>query len=114
MGLCNGGQKLHGLFMSERIYKVLNFQLIYGVFVIISTIAIISLVFENQLIQYVTITAMIGLCVVYALIAIFNCSTKVKRYLYWIARSKAKRSGALSDYDLREISKQNLKNGIKR
>jgi hypothetical protein len=52
------------------------FQAIFSVFAIVATVAIISLVYDNDLIQYLSILTMIGLCAAYIIIAIFDCSNK--------------------------------------
>jgi hypothetical protein len=52
------------------------FQAIFSVFAVVATIAIISLVYDNDLIQYLAILTMIGLCTAYAIIAVFDCSNK--------------------------------------
>jgi hypothetical protein len=58
------------------------FGIIYFVFLVVATAAIISLVFDNQLVQYLSILAMIGLCTAYVIIAIFDCSTKAHILLF--------------------------------
>ena len=59
-----------------------HFGIIYFVFLVVATAAIISLVFDNQLVQYLSILAMIGLCTAYVIIAIFDCSTKAHILLF--------------------------------
>ena len=72
----NGGQKVHS-FLNTLEYKILlYFHTIYGVFLVVATIAIISIVFDNPVVQYLSILSMIGLCTIYGIMAVFDCSTK--------------------------------------
>ena len=88
MGLCYGGQKFHAFLIFLDKYKVLAryFGIIYGVFLMVATAAIISLVFENQVGQYLSILSMIGLYTAYIIVAVFDCSTKAHILLFGLLK----------------------------
>lgn len=49
------------------------FRLIYGLFLVVSTFSIISIVFDSDIGQYLSILSMIGLTTSYAILAVFDC-----------------------------------------
>ena len=53
------------------------FGIIFGVFLFISTAAMISIIFDNDVGQYLSILAMIGLCISYGILALFDCKLNI-------------------------------------
>lgn len=49
------------------------FGIIIGVFLFVSTMGTISIMFDSDVGQYLSILAMIGLCTSYAILALFDC-----------------------------------------
>ena len=74
-----------------------HFGIIYFVFLVVATAAIISLVFDNVAGQYLSILAMIGLCTAYVIVAIFDCSTKAHIFFFGlkgiVSTSKTSKTG---------------------